>query len=382
MAESHSTPDASSTDATIAQIAGKLRGYIAAGKWRYGDKLPTIMDLSKGEGVTAYQAREAVLRLARQGLLVTRRGAGTFVASPSGAPDNQSINSRTRLREVVSLLVPAGDDQSDRLAAMFNGAFQGSDLTLTRPGWTPRAASPHLKAALAAWAANPPHAIIFGGVRHGLQREVHRACGERSIVIDVMCPLPEQTFMHCVTPDYRAVYRLAAEHLIAQGHRRIGIVTHHRNAPAGVAHDQIGRRFARNVRLRTFGRVVRNHVGRGGLTIHRQLGPGAPKVEPLVHWLSQPDRPTAVYASDHRIAQVIRAAERLGLRVPDDLEVLGEGNTMWAEEFEFPSIDLRLQQVASHVAAMLRREPSEYEFTRAEYLIQPRLIDRPSPSSG
>lgn len=47
-----------------------------------------------------------------------------------------------------------------------------------------------------------------------------------------------------------------------------------------------------------------------------------------IRLLSQPDRPTALYVTtDFAAIQAINAAHRLGLRVPEDLAVIGVGNT-------------------------------------------------------
>lgn len=47
-----------------------------------------------------------------------------------------------------------------------------------------------------------------------------------------------------------------------------------------------------------------------------------------IRLLSQPDRPTAVYVTtDFAAIQTINAAHRLGLRVPEDIAVIGVGNT-------------------------------------------------------
>lgn len=54
--------------------------------------------------------------------------------------------------------------------------------------------------------------------------------------------------------------------------------------------------------------------------------------------LSQPDRPTAIFATtDFAAMAAVRAAQRLHLSVPDDVAVIGAGNTLQAAEMS-PSV--------------------------------------------
>lgn len=62
-------------------IADTLRDEIAAGSRRPGDRLPSEAELSERFGVNRHTLRRALAALADEGLVVTRRGAGAFVAS-------------------------------------------------------------------------------------------------------------------------------------------------------------------------------------------------------------------------------------------------------------------------------------------------------------
>src|SRR3954463_8551473 len=66
------------------QLAWKLRGAIAAGTLRPGDRLPPVRELAAEAGVNVNTVRSVYARLAAQGLIVSEQGRGTFV-SGSGA---------------------------------------------------------------------------------------------------------------------------------------------------------------------------------------------------------------------------------------------------------------------------------------------------------
>jgi DNA-binding transcriptional regulator YhcF (GntR family) len=61
------------------QLAWKLRGAIAAGALRPGDRLPAVRELAAEAGVNVNTVRAVYSRLAAQGVIVSEQGRGTFV---------------------------------------------------------------------------------------------------------------------------------------------------------------------------------------------------------------------------------------------------------------------------------------------------------------
>jgi LacI family transcriptional regulator len=110
--------------------------------------------------------------------------------------------------------------------------------------------------------------------------------------------------------------RLATEHLLALGHRRIAILT--------------GRSDLQSAQLREQG--YRQALAAAGIPVEDELiafGEYDPEVsvEAARRLLSRPDRPTAVFAANDLSAiATIDAAIELGLRVPEDLSVTGFDN--------------------------------------------------------
>jgi GntR family transcriptional repressor for pyruvate dehydrogenase complex len=62
------------------RLAARLRQQIESGALGPGDRLPTEPQLAEAHGVSRTVVREAVHQLRSQGLLVSRQGAGVFVA--------------------------------------------------------------------------------------------------------------------------------------------------------------------------------------------------------------------------------------------------------------------------------------------------------------
>src|SRR4051812_41943301 len=71
-----------STDVPLGtQLAWKLRGAIAAGALRPGDRLPAVREMASDAGVNVNTVRAVYARLAAQGLIVSEQGRGTFVSA-------------------------------------------------------------------------------------------------------------------------------------------------------------------------------------------------------------------------------------------------------------------------------------------------------------
>lgn len=79
-------------------VATALRQDIAEGRAPLGDRLPSEADLARRFGVNRHTVREALARLAADGLVFSRRGAGHFVAA---RPADYPIGRRVRFTQNV-----------------------------------------------------------------------------------------------------------------------------------------------------------------------------------------------------------------------------------------------------------------------------------------
>jgi DNA-binding GntR family transcriptional regulator len=77
--------DPSSPTPLYAQIREQLRQQMLSGALKPGDSLPGEAQIAAETGVSRMTARAALAQLAREGLLVRRRGKGSFVAEPKRA---------------------------------------------------------------------------------------------------------------------------------------------------------------------------------------------------------------------------------------------------------------------------------------------------------
>lgn len=70
-----------------AQLTEQLLAAVARGAIRRGEQLPSVRDVAAALGINPNTVNRAYVELEREGVLETRRGRGTFVASaPARTP--------------------------------------------------------------------------------------------------------------------------------------------------------------------------------------------------------------------------------------------------------------------------------------------------------
>jgi GntR family transcriptional regulator len=92
------------------QIKDQVKGLIHAGRLKTGDQLPTIRQLSADLGVNINTVAMAYRDLVIEGLIITERGKGTFVAGTPGEDDMKVIRRDTLNSLIVNLI-----HETDRL---------------------------------------------------------------------------------------------------------------------------------------------------------------------------------------------------------------------------------------------------------------------------
>lgn len=148
------------------QLTWRIRGMVALGALRPGDRLPSVRELAGFSGVNVNTARAVYSSLEDDGLLRSEQGRGTFVTDAAGG--------LRRLAEIVTAALAeagkAGLDASDLLAAIYSAMsvsaaklppdpfpapdHSGSPATLRREL---RAQIARLEGELSAYAWDDPH---------------------------------------------------------------------------------------------------------------------------------------------------------------------------------------------------------------------------------
>lgn len=203
--------------------------------------------------------------------------------------------------------------------------------------------------------------ILMGALvdQSELAKETLEHCLKRRLPIVEISDKPQSDeLVDCVMSDYRAATVAAMEHLIGLGHRRIGMV--YGVSQALMAPD----------RLETY----RERLRAAGLPVDPDLvvecGPELEDgYQAAGRLLALAERPTAVLAINDLLALgVLRAAGDRGLRVPDDLSVVGFDDILMAR-YLVPRLT-----TATKDAVRVGREAARLVLARLQDPARPRQV--------
>jgi LacI family transcriptional regulator/LacI family repressor for deo operon, udp, cdd, tsx, nupC, and nupG len=167
---------------------------------------------------------------------------------------------------------------------------------------------------------------------------------DRLPVVMVDCGHPRVP--HVVIDDVRGG-ELAAEHLLARGHRRIGFVGDEPDGAFGFTSSEDRRRGFRRALRRAGIRPAADLECRG----RHERADARALAEAL---LRRPDRPTAVFAaSDTQAVGVLQAAQALGLHVPEDVAVIGFDDIEIADPLGLSTVRQPLRESGARGADLL-----------------------------
>jgi DNA-binding LacI/PurR family transcriptional regulator len=164
--------------------------------------------------------------------------------------------------------------------------------------------------------------------------------------------------------------RTAIEHLIALGHRRIGLLTGAR----GIAPTE--------ERLLGYVEALETHnipVDPGLIVTTRARVDGGERG--ALQLLTNPDRPTALFTMDGTmVVGALQTIERLGLRCPEDIAIASFDDFVWASVLrpKLTVVDQPTYEIGQQAARLLFNKLQNRERTPQEIRLPTRLIVRES----
>ncbi len=341
------------------QLKAHLLAQIQGGQYQPGDRLPAEPQLAERFGVSRMTANKAILELVSEGVLSRRKRYGTFVADPRAA-----INREFRPVVAVDESIIALEDEyfqglfwalHDELAA-HNVALQS-----VRVGAVERAEHYAGLNANPLITVGPPKTMLNGLLEHA-------RTGARVLLLGAAW----QGFgIVAIDSDNVLGSAIAVQHLVSLGHRRIAFV--------GAYPDDSN----------TIDRVrgFKGALASLGYPYDERLTIVSPKLladDPtataaLEGLLVGRNACTGVFAAGSHIAmEVISICRNLGLRVPEDVSVIGYDDPPFAQR-SFPALTTIRQPLEAMVraAADLVMQPTWTEPSKGQYLVfDPVLVVR------
>lgn len=342
------------------QLKNMLRKEITSGKRSVGDRFPSDNELSAQYKIGRSTVREALSSLVHEGLLVRIQGKGTFVAEKKReacpvygvivkteghlfGPQSQCLIQGLQKRGAMTIVVDSGDFSEG----------------VTRRKNIMRGFEEHHVAGF----------IIDGFYNFPFEGFAKSSSGMKKMLF---LNRFEHRFSGCaerVLSNPARGAELALDHLYSLGRRRIGFAIFPKIEieRASGCYDL--------TEHAVFTAAYQNFAREKGIpefTLETPLNEET--MRPLLTGKKRVDA-FFVYTDTHAV-ELIRIAMKLGLKVPDDLAVIGYYNTPWVGKSPVPlaSVSVREQDIAKIAVERLLVDDNENKTT----IIEPELIIRES----
>ncbi len=301
------------------QVLNQLRHLILSGAWPPGTRVPSETELQRHLGISRGTIRQALNRAEAEGLIERVPGKGTFVAVTA------------RARETRGFI---GYITSDFMSEFQRQLLQGAESTAREQGYRiifcnsngdVREEDRLLEQLIA---DQVDGILIWPSLSETSHRVLFRLVQEGRLPIVFVDRTLDSFPCDCVLSDNFGGGYAATRHLIDLGHRRIAFLSRPVLRLVPVAERYEGHRQAMvDAGLEPSSPLL---VG----VPDKELGPQealqayrqgtSDEIQEIAGILRRSDRPTAIFAMNDLMAlQVLRAAEHVGLGVPDDLSLVG-----------------------------------------------------------
>jgi len=357
------------------EIAKSLQSRIASGCYSTSP-LPAERELAEEFGVNRRTLRKAIEILEQEQVVTRRRGMGTFATAAATAAATVGVET----------ILYAGETQGHFYQELYQAlSSEARDRRWAVTAFTPVNDS-NSRAAFRKLLQNQPRLICSEDAWHifasEIPAEIHvtRVSGFHS----VSKVKPGERPGYIISSDTYRAAQLAVEHLVELGHRQIGFVSYGSDNTG----SYIGQINARENAYLGY----RAALSESGIAEIHALGvPDNPQFSEFDQWhrlclnaqFSQMQHlPSGfVCLGDFRAVPLLQALRDQGLRVPDDVSVVGIGNTPWARAVEpqLTSVCLGETQMA-RLALTLNGEPKPD--TARIVRVEPQLVVRKSTANA
>ncbi|NDJ76072.1 MAG: substrate-binding domain-containing protein [Chloroflexi bacterium] len=302
--------------ALYVQLIGELRKHILDGNLPPGARLPTINELSEQYGISPGTVRQATNVLIEEGLVERIQGSGTYVRDWQA----ESKKEETATKRIGMVIVNLSGELSMKIMDGVEQAAKarGYQLSMTSTSEPHRQQAVQVNDIARLRDDQVAGMIIFpvSDVPSNPALDELKQAGIPVVLVDRY--YPEQDTDYVVGDNYSGGYR-ATEHLIILGHQRIGFV-----------YEYEARLTTTSVWDRWCG--YKDALEEYGLDYDEALVFQKPDVSPddardLYRDYLLTQRPSAVFAVKDLVAvDLLQVAQRAGIRVPEDMALVGFDN--------------------------------------------------------
>lgn len=351
------------------QLAGQLLWLIASGKLPAGERLPPVRHLAERLGINLHTVRAAYRKLENDGLVVIRRGRGTQVLPFDGRQLAQIA--ATFRTDTVGIIIPSMANP------FYHALLQGVEEVAAEAGTLLFVCNTHDDPGVAAryyaqMSSKQVDGIIIAS--HNTAELVH-APGDEPGGGEPLLPAVTVDWPGCSGPsvllDLEDAGYQATRHLLAHGHRRVGLLTVNTEA-ANVGLVNMGYRralgdFSLEADPALIAAAPGFDVASGQAGVRQLLG------------LAQP--PTAVFAiADTLALGALAEIKSTGLRVPGDIALASFNDTPTAAMVDPPltSVAAPVREMGARAMRMLQEQISGQPLVQRHVVLPVALVVRSS----
>lgn len=302
------------------QLHNQLRQLILSGRWPSGSRIPSENQLTSHLNISRSTVRLALQQAELESLIERHPGKGTFVAN------HRSRSSQSRL---IAYMTCGFDSETHTL--MLNGADDEVKAYGYRIIFRNVQSRDEEMDVLKRLKADGVDGVLLWPTANGSASRQENMAHYRQVNVP-MVVMDRQIYgveCDCVTSDnYGGAYALM-RHLVELGHQHVVFLSHHETELLTVIERY---------------RAYRDVLEQGGLTpaapwfigqpgyeigasyiLRSSVDAESPEFQQIKDYLlnAQP-RPTAIFAlNDYLAVLVMRVVKSLGIRVPDDISVVG-----------------------------------------------------------
>jgi len=358
--------DSSKTRPLYDQIRSKLKKQIIT--MSPGHKMPTENQLSEQFSVHRVTIRRAMEELVREGFVVRHRGRGTFVSD--NFRRNLSSGSKTK---AIALILPSVE--IEYFARMLDGIEEEAgrqDINLmTRISRR----DPECEKKILRELCNQNVMGVMTVPLHGnaqdceyaeIINELHRH-NKRVIILDMYVPTVETRV--AIVDKFQVGY-LATEHLIMLGHKKICYASTHLYSPTSFNSFLGYKRALADYKIDFDEKIIISFPSKNC---------AKPVREAVIEMLTNnPNAFTAIASPQFSMTYgIVEAIEILGLRIPDDIAVVGN------DVYNNPALEnithtyQPIREMAQEAVKLLF-EDGDNKSCKRHVILQPKLIIRDS----
>jgi GntR family transcriptional regulator, arabinose operon transcriptional repressor len=284
------------------QVARKIEQLIERGRFAPGQKIYTIREICAEFGVSDVTAKNALRVLDSRGVIKSIVGSGTYVQDKSKDPTPAQTRKQTfAFLKIGMSPVPIFSYGIDLIQQELSKAgFTMTYSVAAKEENIPAVIQQIIHAGAGGLILFPPHKGDFNQAPY--MPEVRRS-GLPLLIVET-----ESDRDACISTDIELATRDLVDHLYELGHRRICLSTGFRPKVAGF------KAAVARINDPTF----------IATTIDNDANPGHANHDLVTRILAIKPRPTAIIAGDdHSAALLISGSMGFGLRVPEDISVVG-----------------------------------------------------------